>query len=1028
MRAPLLRFEMTVTRVTIVAAVVALTLGLLIGLEHYAESGRTESQQVDFNRDVRPILNQHCTSCHGGVKQVNGVSFIYREEALGRGKSGRPTIVPRHPERSELIARLTTADPEARMPYRAPPLSSQQIDVLRQWVREGAHWAEHWAFVPPKPQKPPSVYDKQWPRQALDRFVLARLEQEGIQPSPEAGKAALLRRVSFDLTGLPPTPEELAAFLLDAAPGAYERQVDRLLASPHFGERWAALWLDLARYADSRGYEKDMSRPMWPYRDWVIDAFNKNISYDEFVIKQLAGDLLPDPTFEDLIATAFHRQTPVNDEGGTDDEEFRLTAVMDRAATTWSVLNGVTFNCTQCHSHPYDPIRHEEYYKFLAFFNVSRDADRLDDWPTLKVPKDKSRRDEAYDLNKKIDALRREIVAQGRTITEQSQWTALPITEGTVNEALGVERSLEQLKREYSLSLAHQKPSKQLQPHYDALIASTTASLERARRQEGNIRLQIRNGEARAIGTVPSVSVYQILAAPLPAGTTAIKIEIRPLDSEQARRNPEEGFIVNQVEAWMVSPNGYERKIVFHQFVPDSEENLDGLLKGRTAGGDVSAANISFAANPKLYHTRWLVSVLDEPVGAEPTGHLKLQLTHMQSISEREALARHIKLSVSDDERWKTFGTDQTLKEKTGLLVDLELRQNQMLGVSLPIMAEQRSYERRETFTFERGNMFTKVGPPLAAGVPALFPKLPAGQPRNRLTMARWFFQPGQPLTARVAVNRFWEQLFGTGLVETLEDFGSVGEEPSHPELLDWLALHFQNDLHWDMKAFLRDLVVSSTYRQSAAVTPELLQKDPRNRLLARGPRQRLSAEMVRDQALLASGLLAPSLGGEPVMPPQPASVGMTVYNSQAWVNATGSDRYRRAIYTLIKRSALYPSLVTFDAADHVVSLARRTPTNTPLQALVTLNDPVYYEAAEALAKQMQQASGFAARSGEGARRVLSRDLSPEERQAMEALYKDAYMLAGVSKQTSKSAANKDLIALTAVASALLNLDAALTR
>ena len=332
--------------------------------------------EVRFSHDVRPILNQNCMPCHGGVRQKNGVSFLFREEALGTGKSGKRTIVPGRPDESELIARVSSSDPDARMPYHGPPLSPQQIDVLRRWIKQGAKWEDHWAFVAPKPQALPEVKQSDWPRQPLDRFILARLEKETLSPSPEADRSALLRRVSLDLTGLPPTPEEQASFLADSSPTAYEKQVDRLLSSPHYGERWASMWLDLARYADTKGYEKDMERPgVWPYRDWVIDAYNRNVPYDRFVITQLAGDLLPDATFEDQIATSFHRQTPVNDEGGTDDEEFRTVAVMDRSATTWSVLNGLTINCVQCHSHPYDPIRHVEYYKSLAFFNTTQDAD-----------------------------------------------------------------------------------------------------------------------------------------------------------------------------------------------------------------------------------------------------------------------------------------------------------------------------------------------------------------------------------------------------------------------------------------------------------------------------------------------------------------------------------------------------------------------------------------------------------------------------------------------------------------------------
>src|SRR5215472_2910899 len=396
--------------------------------------------RVDFSRDIRPIFNQNCVACHGGVRQKNGVSFIFRDEALGRGKSGRPTIVPGDPDASELIRRVTSKDPDQRMPYHAPALSSQQISSLRRWIKEGAKWEDYWAFVPPKPQALPQVKRTDWVRQPLDRFILARLEREGLQPSPEADKAALLRRVSFDLTGLPPTADEISAYLADQSPNAYEKQLDRLLASPRYGERWASMWLDLARYADTKGYEKDEERTgVWPYRDWVIEAFNGNLPYDQFVIKQLAGDLLPNPTFEDLIATSFHRQTPNNEEGGTDDEEFRTVAVLDRAATTWSVLNGITMNCVQCHSHPYDPLRHTDYYKSLAFFNTQEDSDLDNDWPNLTVPKDKKRYGEAAQLENEIASSLRSIAASDRQLVEKAHWEPLPIHDAAANEVKALE-------------------------------------------------------------------------------------------------------------------------------------------------------------------------------------------------------------------------------------------------------------------------------------------------------------------------------------------------------------------------------------------------------------------------------------------------------------------------------------------------------------------------------------------------------------------------------------------------------------
>ncbi len=473
---------------------------------------------MEFSRDIRPILNQNCVACHGGVRQKNGVSFIFREEALGTGKSGRPTIVPGDPDHSEFMARLTSTDPEARMPYHGPPLPAQQIALLRRWIKEGAKWEDYWAFVPPAPRPLPQVKQAAWVRQPMDQFILARLEKEGLEPSPEADKAALLRRVSLDLTGLPPTPEEEAAFLADSSSGAYEKQVDRLLASPRYGERWASMWLDLARYADTKGYEADYDRPgVWPYRDWVIDAFNRNLPYDQFVIKQLAGDLLPNPTFEDKIATSFHRQTPNNDEGGTDDEEFRMIAVMDRVATTWSVLNGLTMNCVQCHSHPYDPIRHTDYYKSMAFFNTQGDADLMDDSPVLRVPKDKASYAEASQLQQQMAGLVHSMEASDRQLEDRAQWKPLPLESAAANEVLALEPMLPELQSqlaelEKNQKLASEKKEEELKA-LRKTISDTRARLAHAKAVGGPAKtFTIHDGEALANADTPPQSFYELTA------------------------------------------------------------------------------------------------------------------------------------------------------------------------------------------------------------------------------------------------------------------------------------------------------------------------------------------------------------------------------------------------------------------------------------------------------------------------------------------------------------------------------------
>ena len=991
--------------------------------------------EVHFSRDIRPILNQNCMPCHGGVRQKNGVSFLFREEALGTGKSGKRTIVPGKPDESELIARVTSSDPDLRMPYHAPPLSAQQVDLLRRWIKQGAKWEDHWAFVAPKPQALPAIKRSDWPRQPLDRFILARLESEGLSPSPEADRSALLRRVSLDLTGLPPTPEEQASFLADLSSNAYEKQVDRLLSSPRYGERWASMWLDLARYADTKGYEKDMERPgVWPYRDWVIDAFNRNLPYDRFMITQLAGDLLPDSTFEDQIATSFHRQTPVNDEGGTDDEEFRTIAVMDRSATTWSVLNGLTINCVQCHSHPYDPIRHEEYYKALAFFNTTQDADLPEDTPVLRVPNNKARYGEAAQLQQELAKLRFAVVSQGRQLEQQSQWSPVRIGSATASAALAsqwevseFERMLADLKRQ---KLAPKK-EKDRRKYLQQVIADAR---KRAQAESGKVTpLPISEGDLRAGTEISGKQAYELTAKVDVPLITALRIEVDPANGEIARHTPELGFIVDRIDAWIMGDGGQERKIVFRFLVPDSESSLESEIgaaaESRRELTDDPGAN-GFQTVPNLFHTRWVVGVLAEPLRLSGRKRIKLRLMQTEEIDDKPALVRRAHLSVSGDSRWHTLVNSASWGGGLAQLAQLTRQLEKIPTVPLPIMAEESAYDQRATLEFERGNFLTKIGPPLVPDVPGIFPRLPEGAPRNRLTLAKWFFAPGQPLTARTAVNRYWEQLFGTGIVETLENFGSVGEEPSHPELLDWLAHHFQNDLHWDMKALLRELVTSATYRQSSKSSAALIERDPHNRLLARGPQQRLTAEMVRDQALMASGLLSDKMGGPPVMPPQPAGVWNTVYNDSKWKDATGSDRYRRAIYTYIKRTSGYPSFLTFDASDHDTSLARRIPTNTPLQALVTLNDPVYYEASEALARRlMAEQQSIDARIKYGVRLVLSRDPTDRELATLRALFQKTLATPTLQPAAARAHGNpRELTAMTAVASVLINLDAALTR
>lgn len=983
--------------------------------------------KIDFNRQIRPIFTQNCTGCHGGVKSASGVSFVYREGALRTGDSKKRTIVPGHPEQSEIIARITSTDPAYRMPKpdHGPPLSKEQIATIRQWISEGAEWSEHWAFVAPEPRPVPDVSDEAWAKSPIDRFVRARLDREKLTHSPEADRATLLRRLSFDLTGLPPTPDELATFIADNQPGAYERQVERLLASPHYGERWATLWLDLSRYADTRGYEKDSERSAWKFRDWLIDALNRNLPYDQFGIDMLAGDLIPGATLEQRIATTFNRNTQTNDEGGSDDEEFRIASVMDRVSTTWSVFNGVTFSCVQCHDHPYDPIRQEEYYRFLAFFNSTKDADYVSEYPNLRIPLDRAEYAEANSLHNEADKLIRTLAAQVQSLVKSTDWVA-------------------------------------------AAIANASAS--------SGGRFQLKDGEAFSPATVPDKAMFNYwldLSSVGASPITAIRMEVAPQNDGQARHTPEVGFVVNRVQAWLVRRDGTETPLPFSRLVADQmdpvESTFDSPRKADTPKGPpkrnskqspekysplaglfsapgflakiqrpgpinaalpkppppLSEVSTLFGAYPSLDRTRWAVAIFQKPVTFSEGDRLRVRVSQNELIASRPAPVRRMRMSAATGSSWTEFGLARQFQAERDRLQEVRLKLAAIPGIDEPVMEDLPAAEARETRVFVRGNWMDKGDKALKSGVPHLFPPLPDGAPLNRLTLAKWFFSEKQPLTARAAVNRYWEQFFGIGIVETLEDYGSIGEPPSHPELLDWLARHFQFDLAWNVKALHREIVTSQTYRQSARVTPALFERDPRNRLLARGPRNRLSAEMVRDQALLASGMLSPKMFGEPVMPYQPPGVWASPYNGKDWKESKGGDAHRRAIYTFWKRTAAYPSFLSFDATSRDICTLRRVPTNTPLQALVTLNDPVYDEAAKALAhimrKRIAGSSDIGAGVSEAWLRVTNRRPGDLEIGALVDLYNDA-------RKFTAGEQDPDFSALTAVGSALLNLDAALTK
>lgn len=938
---------------------------------------------VDFARDIRPILNKNCVSCHGGVKAARKISFIYRDSVVAENPDDEKPIHPGDPGNSELIHRITTDNEDDRMPPadHAGPLSEHDIRLLREWIRQGAPWKEHWAWTKPVAPVAPKVSNPKWIRQPLDAFVLAKLDAEKLKPAPAADRAQWLRRVSFDLTGLPPTESELAAFLSDKSPDAFEKVVNRLLAAPQFGERWASPWLDAARHADSMGYEKDALRTVWPYRDWVIRALNNDLPFDQFTLKQLAGDFLPDAKLEDQIATSFHRETPVNSEGGTDDEEYRIAAVIDRVNTTWEVWQGTTMRCAQCHSHPYEPIRHEEFYRSFALFNTTRDWDLGDDLPVLRVPKDAAQFTRADELNRAISANRRAEFERTRPLAARDlSWQ--PLTPGEVKSTKGTQLAL-----------------------------TNTV-------------------EIHTVGTVAQRSQFTV-DAPLPTDVTrvgALRIDVLPNNPAVARLTPETGFVITRFSLSVVTnqaaTNGaYEIKLA-HCFGDEAEPLTDDDAAVR---GD----KFGWGANPKLTQSRRAVFVPEQVVTVPEGATLRIVMEHGLGTDGAGALVtRRFRLAVTRDEDWIRFKDAADFKAGREELARLRKECDTIPDVTLPVMREQADAFRRATATFVRGNWLSK-GDMVEPGVPAVFKAAQEADPTNRLALARWLVSPENPLTARVTANRIWAELFGVGIVETVEDFGSSGEPPFNPALLDHLAVRFQFDLGWSLKKLLREIVLSATYRQDARTTPKLAARDPRNRLLARGPRSRLSAEMVRDQALAASGLLSEKMFGPPVMPPQPEGIWNSPYNSAKWETATGEDRHRRALYTFMRRTAGYPSALVFDSPSREVCTTRRIRTNTPLQALVTLNDPVYVECAVALAARMRREAGENLRSqiAHGFTLATSRAPSKDEITPLESLHRAALARYTADPElASKLAPTPNDAALALVANALLNLDASLTK
>ncbi|MBX3414011.1 MAG: PSD1 domain-containing protein [Pirellulales bacterium] len=1171
--------------------------------------------ELDDNRDVRPILANHCFKCHGpdDATRESGLRLDERQSATGQDTaSGQPAIVPGSPDESELIRRIVSDDASELMP---PPaankaLSDEKKEVLRRWIAEGAIYRTHWAFVPPVEPSLPQVKLANWPRNPIDLFVLARLEAEGLRPSPEADRYTLVRRAYLDLIGLPPTVEEADAFVFDSSPDAYEKLVDRLLASPHYGERWARLWLDLARYADTNGYEKDRPRSIWPYRDWVIKALNADMPFDQFTIEQLAGDMLPDATLEQRIATGFHRNTMLNEEGGIDPLEFRFHAMVDRVATTGTVWLGLTTGCAQCHTHKFDPITHKDYYRLMAFLDnayepeldvpteaqaarrreIEREIATLTaslperfppagevEWSyvrptemktksgaTAELLDDSSMRfsgklpaEDVYTLSfetplDRVAALRIEVLPDdslphrgpGRAENgnfvlsevalnvpsegENGATRSIPLVWAEVDFAQGgfpAEKMLDgdgktgwaidgpgdwHVARTARLMLDEPLPAEDAPTRWtlrlDQLYGGQhligrlrvsvgkyqpdgpTLAERRIQHREAKYQAWLAAQSARAVrwttlrpieatSNLPRLTVqeddsvfssgdqtksdmYRLAFVDLPPRVTAVRLET--LTDERLPKNgpgrvyyegPFGDFFLSE---FSITADGSPVKIAsatqtFASGSFNAAAAIDGDQQSGWSinGGQGRAQAAVFTLAQPLEGAKALdVSLLCEKYYSAGIGRFRISVTDDSRPVEANPLPAALEAALLEPE------SERTPEARAGLLAEFaatapelalarreidRLRQQLPVYATTLVMSERPADEPRPTHLHHRGE-YQQPTELVSAELPAIFEPLPADVPHDRLSLARWLVGPDNPLTARVTVNRQWAALFGRGLVRTTEDFGHQGDPPSHPELLDWLAIELVRG-GWSMKSLHRLMVTSATYRQDASALPALLARDPENRLLARGPRRRLEAEQLRDTALRVAGLLSPKMFGPSVFPPQPAGVTTEgAYGQLAWKTSEGEDRYRRGLYTYMKRTAPFAMSLTFDGPSGEACVARRESSNTPLQALTLLNDVVFVESAQVMGREL--AARNQATPGERVqelfRRYLTRPPQNEERDLLVAYYTDqrarlaagevsAARIVGADEKEATSDETIERAAWTLVARAVMNLDEAIS-
>ena len=1004
------------------------------------------SALVDFNREIRPLLVEHCLACHGPDEKsrkadlrLDGLNLSALQTDSGR------LIVPGKPDESELVLRLTHADPAKLMPPPkfAKPLNPKQINLLRAWIVQGAKTSAHWAFVPPVRPGIPPVNNQAWVRNPIDAFILAKLEASGLSPEPEANRARLLRRVSLDLTGLPPTPLETAAFERDSSPEAYEKAVDRLLVSPRHGERMALEWLDMARFADSNGFQVDSSRSMWPWRDWVINAYNRNLPFDQFTIEQIAGDMLPTPNQDQLIATGFQRNHRLNGEGGLIAEEWRVETVIDRVESTSLAWMGITAGCARCHDHKYDPLSQKEFYQLFALFN------NVPESGTLQENRKGGNTDPAIE------------VATPKALAEIKE------LEARVESAKSKVREEEQKAANQVAPWAADQASRLGKTHWKPFETSAVTG------QAGTRYTRQPDGSWLAQGPNPNHETT-VAKAPFSGTLSALRLVCLPdesLPGQSVGRFSNGNFVLTRLEAVLTFPEGGKTtRLQFAQALADYSQ--PGWPIEATVGKDASKG---WAVDgPTRKKPLEAIFKLAEPAQAPPgstleirlvqatlgghnIGRFRLALTDLApgAVNLGEAgpspeLAAALKTPADKrTEAQRKLLLDQYLATAPGALGQAknELMKSQQalkaLKDSLPTAMVMKEGPPRKANLLIRGQ-YDRKGEEVSAGFPSMLPPPPAGSKADRLTLAKWLVSPSHPLTARVWVNRAWERYFGAGLCKTTDNFGTQAEFPSHPELLDWLATEFV-DRQWDMKAMARLIVTSATYRQDSRISPEKLKADPQNRLLARGARFRLPGEIIRDQALFVSGLLADKVGGPSVRPYMPAGVWdeTSVYGDlRNYKNDTGEGLYRKSIYTVWKRTAAPPTMLLFDAPNRETCLVRRGRTNTPLQALALLNEITYVEAARKLGERMLLEGGQDATSRlrHGFCLAIGRSPSPAELEILrQGIDRDrqrfAMDTAGAEKLIALGEAKPkpglppvDLAAYTLAANVLLNLDECVTR